>query len=245
MNVTLFIIAIILIFRKWIVFAFFMIPLHIWVRSRKKREQSDNNGMITLATLSEGKPASFLRRTIGNVMLSYYRYSQFQVGRIPSHHVRNWLYKNVYGVTMAKGVVVYFGAEIRGSWNLTLGKGCIVGDQTILDARRDGIDIGENVNISSNVSFYTDSHDYNDPYFRASSEKVGGIKVGSRAWIGPNSVILHGISIGEGAVVAVGSVVKKDVPPYTVVGGIPARKIGIRNQNLKYQFCENTRCMFY
>lgn len=245
MNVTLFIIAIILIYRKWIVFAFFMIPLHIWVRSRKKREQSDNNGMITLATLSEGKPASFLRRTIGNVMLSYYRYSQFQVGRIPSHHVRNWLYKNVYGVTMAKGVVVYFGAEIRGSWNLTLGKGCIVGDQCILDSRREGIEIGENVNISSNVSFYTDSHDYNDPYFRASSDKVGGIKIGNRAWIGPNSVILHGISIGEGAVIAAGSVVTKNVPPYTVVGGIPARKIAVRNQNLKYQFSANTRCMFY
>ena len=222
-----------------------MLPLRVWVRSRKKREQSNNESIETIGTADEGKPASFLRRTIGNVILSYYRYSQFQVGCIPSHHVRNWLYKKVYGVTMAKDVVIYFGAEMRGSWNLSLGKGCIVGDQAILDARRGGIEIGESVNISSNVSFYTDSHDYNDPYFRASSEKVGGIKIGNRAWIGPNSVILHGINIGEGAVVAAGAVVTKHVPPYTVVGGIPARKIADRNQNLKYQFCTNTRCMFY
>lgn len=245
MELSLFIITILLIFRKWIIFAFFMLPLRVWVSSRKKREQSNNDSIETIGTAAEGKPASFLRRTIGNVILSYYRYSQFQVGCIPSHHVRNWLYKNVYDVTMAKDVVIYFGAEMRGSWNLSLGKGCIVGDRAILDARRGGIEIGENVNISSNVSFYTDSHDYNDPYFRASSEKVGGIKIGNRAWIGPNSVILHGINIGEGAVVAAGSVVTKDVPPYTVVGGIPARKITDRNQNLKYQFCANTRCMFY
>lgn len=245
MNISLFIITILLIFRKWIIFAFFMLPLRVWVRSRKKREQSNNNGMATIAPLSEGKPNSLLRRTIGNMLLSYYRYSQFQVGHIPSHHVRNWLYKKVYGVKMAIDVVVYFGAEIRGSWNLSLGKGCIVGDRAILDARRGGIEIGENVNIGSNVSFYTDSHDFNDPYFHASSEKVGGIKIGNRAWIGPNSVILHGINLGEGAVVAAGSVVTKHVPPYTVVGGIPARKIADRNQNLKYQFCANTRCMFY
>lgn len=244
MNLSLLIIAFVLIFRKWIIFAFFMLPIRIWVSSRKKREQS-NNSIETVASASQRKTTSLLRRTIGNVMLSYYRYSQFQVGNIPSHHVRNWLYKKVYGVTMAKEVVIYFGAEIRGSWNLTIGKGSIVGDRAILDARREGIEIGENVNISSNVSFYTDSHDYNDPYFRASSEKIGGIKIGNRAWIGPNSVILHGINIGEGAVVAAGSVVTKDVPPYTVVGGIPARRITDRNQNLKYQFCANTRCMFY
>ena len=106
-------------------------------------------------------------------------------------------------------------------------------------------ELGENVNIGSNVSFYTDSHDYNDPYFRASVSKVGGIKVGNRAWIGPNAIILHGVQIGEGAVIAAGAVVTKDVPPFTVVGGIPAKIIGKRSTNLKYNFSAKNRCMFY
>jgi acetyltransferase-like isoleucine patch superfamily enzyme len=47
---------------------------------------------------------------------------------------------------------------------------------------------------------------------------------------------LHGVHIGEGAVVAAGSVVTKDVPPFTIVAGVPARKIGLRNKNLCYNF---------
>lgn len=57
-----------------------------------------------------------------------------------------------------------------------------------------------------------------------------------RAWIGPNTIILHSVHIGEGAVVAAGAVVTKDVEPYTIVAGIPAKKVGDRNRDLKYEF---------
>lgn len=223
-----------------------MFPLKIWVKTRRnhcrlpKFEKEKEISMGKSAT-----SASFVRRWLGNLFLSYYRYSQFQVGKIPSHHIRLWLYRHIYHVKIESDAVVYFGTELRGSWNLTIHKGSIVGDNCILDARRDGIEIGENVNIGSNVSFYTDSHDYNDPYFRASMSKVGGIKVGNRAWIGPNAIVLHGVQIGEGAVVAAGTVVTKDVPSFTVVGGIPAKIIGKRSTNLKYDFSEKNRCMFY
>lgn len=56
------------------------------------------------------------------------------------------------------------------------------------------------------------------------------------AWIGSNVIILPKVTIGKGAVVAAGSVVTKSVPDYTLVAGIPAKKIGERNQNLQYQF---------
>lgn len=244
LGIILFIITLLLIFRTWVIFCVFMFPLKVWVKTRRNhktvpRSRQENAPKVSPAT------TSLTRRLIGNLFLSYYRYSQFQVGKIPSHHVRLWLYRHVYCAKIESEAVVYFGTELRGSWNLVISKGCIVGDNCILDARRGGIELGENVNIGSNVSFYTDSHDYNDPYFRASVSKVGGIKIGNRAWIGPNAIILHDVQIGEGAVVAAGAVVTKDVPPFTVVGGIPAKIIGKRSTNLKYNFSAKNRCMFY
>ena len=61
------------------------------------------------------------------------------------------------------------------------------------------------------------------------------MEIGNRAWIGPNTVILHSVHIGEGAVVAAGAVVTKDVEAFSIVAGIPAKKIGERNKNLKYK----------
>ena len=116
---------------------------------------------------------------------------------------------------------------------LTIGKGSIIGDRAILDARHGGIIIGKNVN------------DYNDPYFRCTNIKGGTINVKDRAWIGPNVIILHGVTVGEGAVVAAGAVVTKDVPPYTLVGGVPAKVIGKRNEDLRYEFDGSGYLPFY
>lgn len=245
-EILLFIITLLLIYRTWVIFFILLFPLRTWVKTRRNHnivlrsgKETENAQHISLSLRDH------VRRIVGNLFLSYYRYSQFQVSKIPSHHVRLWLYRHVYCAKIESEAVVYFGTELRGSWNLVIRKGCIVGDNCILDARRGGIELGENVNIGSNVSFYTDSHDYNDPYFRASVSKVGGIKVGNRAWIGPNAIILHDVQIGEGAVIAAGAVVTKDVPPFTVVGGIPAKIIGKRSTNLKYFFSAKNRCMFY
>ena len=247
-QIILFITTLVLIFRKWVIFGVFMFPLQRWVLSRRNRRTlTISGGVNDEGNTQKGSPtpASLMRRLIGNLFLSYYRYAQFQIAKIPSHHVRLWLYRHIYCVRIEPEAVVYFGTELRGSWNLTIGKGSIVGDNCILDARQGGIILGENVNISSNVSFYTDSHDYNDPLFKASVTKVGGIRVGNRAWIGPNAIVLHGVEIGEGAVVAAGAVVTKNVLPYTIVGGVPAKVIGQRTRNLEYNFSDKNRCMFY
>jgi acetyltransferase-like isoleucine patch superfamily enzyme len=65
--------------------------------------------------------------------------------------------------------------------------------------------------------------------------KGGDVMIGSRAWIGYRAIILPGVTIGEGAVVAAGAVVSRDVPPYTVVAGNPARAIGDRPRDLTYR----------
>lgn len=134
----------------------------------------------------------------------------------------------------ANNVVIYHGTEIRDPYKLQIGEGTIIGDNAILDARN-GIFFGKNVNLSSNVSIWSEQHDHRDPYFRCQPNKKS-IIIGDRVWIGPNTIILPNTTIGEGAIVAAGAIVTKDVPAYAIVAGIPAKVIGQRNHDLKYLF---------
>jgi acetyltransferase-like isoleucine patch superfamily enzyme len=164
----------------------------------------------------------------------YVRYADLKTSRIPSHTMRNFLYRNIFLVKLSKKAVIYYGAEIRYPQNLCINDNSIIGDRSILDARK-GICIGKNVNMSSGVQIWTEQHDHHDPYFRCLSDSSFGVTIKDRAWIGPNVIILHSVTIGEGAVVAAGAVVTKDVLPFTLVGGVPAKKIGDRNLDLKYE----------
>jgi serine acetyltransferase len=101
----------------------------------------------------------------------------------------------------------------------------------ILDARR-GLDLGRNVNLSTGVWIWTEQHDPNDPDFAI----VGGnVVIEDYVWISCRAVILPGVRIGEGCVVAAGAVVTKDMPAWSIVGGVPAVVIGQRSSNMRYQ----------
>lgn len=86
-----------------------------------------------------------------------------------------------------------------------------------------GITIGDNALIGHNVVLATINHDLNPSQMRRNH--YAPITIGNNVWIGSNAVILSGVTIGDWAAVAAGAVVSKDVEPYTVVGGIPARVI--------------------
>lgn len=172
------------------------------------------------------------------------RFVIFNISYIPSCHFRKLLYKGL-GVKMGKNVTIHFRTELRAPEKLSLGDGSIIGDNAILDARR-GLTIGRNVNLSSNVSIYTLQHDHRDPYFGLPSEdKVKlSVEIDDRVWLGANVIVLPGVHIGEGAVCCAGCVVTKDVEPFAVVAGIPARKVNERPRNLKYEF-KGKSCRFY
>ena len=91
--------------------------------------------------------------------------------------------------------------------------------------------IGNNVSIAGEVRIYTMQHDIDDPDFK---EMEGEVIIDDYAVIGTRVMILPGVHIGKGAVVASGAVVTKDVEPYTVVGGVPAIFIRERSRNLTY-----------
>lgn len=70
------------------------------------------------------------------------------------------------------------------------------------------------------------------------------VEIGNRVWIGSNVIILPGVHIGEGAVCCAGCVITKDIEPFSVVAGIPARKVGERPKDLRYNFNGKT-CRLY
>lgn len=224
------VLLLICIFLKWILFVVFA-PLFYYENMRTKKRVGMKD---TIKTFTPILKKNWLICAIARYINGYKRYMDFQIGLIPSHSIRNFLYKNVFGVQMGDKSIIYFGAEIRAHANLYIGKRSIIGDRAILDARNIII-IGNNVNLSSNVSIWTEQHDHRDPLFHCNSSPDFRVRIDDRAWIGPNSIILHGVHIGEGAVVATGAVVTKDVLPYCIVAGIPAKKIGERTKHLIYQ----------
>jgi acetyltransferase-like isoleucine patch superfamily enzyme len=234
------------VFFKRVILILSFLPIRFWMKIEKNKDLNKSSCKIDQPkgdVFESTSLISLLKKNARRYITGFIRYSIFQVGMIPSHSIRNFLYKKIYLINMEKNSIIYFGSEIRSTYKLSIGEGTIIGDRSILDARR-GLIIGKNVNFGSNVSIWTDQHDYNDSYFKCNSDESYAVRIEDRAWIGPNVTILHSVTIGEGAVVAAGAVVTKDVEPYTLVGGIPAKKIGDRNQDLKYEFKGNY-CPFY
>jgi maltose O-acetyltransferase len=101
----------------------------------------------------------------------------------------------------------------------------------LLDGRKFKIKIGSDVSIGPEASILTLGHDPQSPDF---GDRGGDVVIGNRVWIGYRALILPGVTIGDGAVVGAGSVVAKDVEPFAIVVGNPARKVGERSKDLSY-----------
>jgi acetyltransferase-like isoleucine patch superfamily enzyme len=125
---------------------------------------------------------------------------------------------------------VMLGTEVWSAPRLELGARSIVGRHCLLDARG-GIRIGRDVNITSYTRLMTAKHVVDDPGFAAAFEPI---VIEDRVWVALGATILGGVTIGEGAVVAAGAVVTGDVEPFSVVGGVPARKLRERRRDLDY-----------
>ena len=108
------------------------------------------------------------------------------------------------------------GKNIRFGQRVFVNSGCRFQDQG-------GITIGDDALIGHNVVIATLNHAI-DPAERATTEP-SPVRIGNSVWVGANATILPGVTIGDGAIVAAGAVVTKDVPPNTIVGGVPARFI--------------------
>lgn len=155
----------------------------------------------------------------------------FWIGHVPVRKLRHACYRRM-GLALGPGAIVHRGLELRAANGVRIGEGTVIGFDVILDGRR-GIVIGRHVNVSSEVAIWTLQHDHHDPRFGANGARV---TIGDRAWLSFRATVLPGVSIGEGAVVAAGAVVTRDVPPYAIVAGVPARAVGERSpRELSYE----------
>lgn len=152
-------------------------------------------------------------------------------GYIPSHYVRRFVYR-FWGVKIGKGSTIHMGAIFYYPRNISLGDDTIIGEKAVLDGR-DKLTLGNHVDVASEVMFYNGEHDLNDENFKP---KFAPISVEDYVFVGPRAIILPGVTIKKGAVVAAGAVVTKDVEEFKIVGGVPAKEIGERqNKSPNYK----------
>lgn len=152
-------------------------------------------------------------------------------GFVPSHTFRLLIYM-LAGVHIGKGSRIHMGARFFYPENISIGDGTIIGDNVFLDGREKLI-IGNHVDMASSIMIYNSEHDINSEDFKAITATV---EIGDYVFIGPRAIILPGVKIGKGAIIAAGAVVTKHVSDYKIVGGVPAEVIGERKiKDLHYK----------
>lgn len=148
------------------------------------------------------------------------------------------LYLRLLGARIGRGSVVNMRQYIMWPCFLKIGDHVHINEGCFLDCRG-GITIGSNVSISHRVSIVTATHDAHSSDF---AYKRGSVEIGNDVWVGINATILGPLKIGQGAVIAAGAVCTKDVLPYTIVAGVPARQIGTRTNDLRYTVTYGSIC---
>ena len=150
---------------------------------------------------------------------------------VPSHTLRKVFLKAV-GIRIGRRSYLHSGLRIYDPKGISIGEGTIIGYDATLDGR-DRLEIGDHSEIASQVMIYNGSRDIHSEDFRMVLKPV---RIGNYVFIGPRTIILPGVTVGDGAVVAAGAVVTKDVPAKMLVGGVPATVIRERIiKELKYR----------
>jgi acetyltransferase-like isoleucine patch superfamily enzyme len=178
------------------------------------------------SAVRKGRRARLLLVRILNYLTNYV------VAGIPSFRLRRWWLERVVGIDWGAGgavhlhcfVWMYTPRRVRQN-NVRFGKNVYINRGCTLDLRGT-LTIGDNVSISPDVTVLTATHGLNDPAFGLEHYPV---TIEDHVWIGTRALILPGVRLGRGSVVAAGAVVTRDVAPLEVVGGVPARRIAGRD----------------
>jgi acetyltransferase-like isoleucine patch superfamily enzyme len=200
----------------------------LWMSKRQEKGFSNKK---TLAFQKANGPKSITKSGLHAFLYSIIWCGSNFVGKMPFHFVRCLLYKNIFKMKIGDRSSIYHGCEIINPWGVSVGVGSVIGIENKIDGRG-RVFIGDNVNLSHQVNIWTMQHDPNSEFF---APVIGSVQIGDYVWIGNRVTILPGVKLGRGAVVASGAVVTKNVEEYAIYGGVPAKKIGIRNSDLNYK----------
>jgi maltose O-acetyltransferase len=141
------------------------------------------------------------------------------------------IYLRLFGIKIPLSSSIHRNVKLFHIGNIECGKNTVINFGCYLDNRRKII-IGNNVGIAHDTKIYTLGHDLNDPEFKTKGKSV---IIKDNVFIFSNTLIMPGVTIGEGAIILAGSVVSHDVEPYTIVAGNPAKKIKKRTANIRYK----------
>jgi maltose O-acetyltransferase len=142
-----------------------------------------------------------------------------------------FIYRKIIGIPIGKKSIIWCGNKFNDISQLEVGENVIVGPSNVF-LIRGGLAIGDNVNLSGFSFFISQEHDVNDPFGHTTLSKI---VIEDDVWVATHSIILPGVRVGRGAVIAAGSLVTKDVPAYTVVAGNPAKPIRKRSKDIRYR----------
>jgi putative colanic acid biosynthesis acetyltransferase WcaF len=147
----------------------------------------------------------------------------FQSGWFPFYRIKCWLLRR-FGASVGRGVVIKPNVRIKYPWRCRFGNHCWIGEDAWLDSLAD-IHLADNVCISQGVYLCTGSHDHRRSTFDLILKPI---TIEEGAWIAAKAIVLQGVRVGRGAVVAAGSVVTRDVDPGAIVAGNPCRLLAER-----------------
>ncbi len=127
---------------------------------------------------------------------------------------------------------IYF-ADIIEPYNVSIGHHVYINKNCTIITTGSHVEIGNYIMIGPNVTLVAQNHDMSNwkkPMFFSKCYARGTIRIEDDVWVGASVTILEGVTIGRGSVIGAGAVVTKDIPPYSIAVGIPARKIKDRIQ---------------
>lgn len=162
------------------------------------------------------------------IAAAYYLYNNV-ITHLPSYTIRHWYLRSILRIRIGRHSAIHMHCFFSNR-HVTIGHNTIINRHCYLDGRF-GIFIGNNVSISPYCALLSLSHDVNDPHFGAIGKKT---VINDNVWIGMRAMILPGVLMGKGSVAGAGAVVTKNVEPYTIVAGVPAKAVGSRAQPLDY-----------
>ncbi len=162
-----------------------------------------------------------------------YEFLMGLVFSLPRYDLCNFIKKlflSSVGAKVGKGVVIYPGVWISPGRNLIIENEVDLA-KDVLITTSGGVEIGARTLIGYRTQIFSANHEIPPAGQRIpiSGNVYAPVKIGSDVWIGAACTITPGVSIGEGAIIAAGSVVTKDVPSNAVVGGVPAKLLKMRS----------------
>lgn len=159
----------------------------------------------------------------------FYLYNGFFTN-FPSYKFRTFYLRHILKIEIGKHTSIHMGCFFSGN-KISIGDNTVVARKCYLDGRTGFIRIKNNVSIAPETYILSMTHQVNSPIFDTVSKDV---TIDDYVWIGARVMILPGVNAGKGSVLGAGAVVTKNVEPYTIVAGSPAKKIGERSKELDY-----------